>query len=163
MPKMLADQNRKLTWVTTIADISAPKAATELTSGKDLQCLVTAADFQFGATGEDTTSDPALCSDTNTSLPARRTYEIGMNFFRYDSSSEDVPWTTFTEAGIHGYLVMRLGSDHSAAYAASDDVIVVEVVTGNPLIQNPEGGTGYEKFRVNFYAQNVDERAVVAT
>lgn len=162
MPKMLADQNRKLTWVTAIADITAPTVS-ELTAGKDLQCLVTAADFQFGATGEDTTTDPALCSDTNSSLPARRTYEIGMNFFRYDASDEDVPWTTFTEAGIHGYLVLRLGTAHATAYAAADDVIVAEVVTGNPLLQNPDGGTGYEKFRVNFYPQDVDERAAVAS
>lgn len=162
MPKMLADQNRKLTYVPSVVAYKAP-TVTELNAGIDLQCLVTAADFQFGTTGEETKNEPALCSITNSALPGRITREIAMNFFRWDGALEDVPWDTFTDAGINGFLYLRIGKDHSTVWAAADKAQGGEVVSGSPMTQNPDGGTGFEKFRLNFYPQdNFTDRAVVA-
>lgn len=162
MPKMLAAQKRKLTWVTTLADPSAPKV-TELTAGKDLECLVSAQNFQLGVTDEETITDPPMCSNANAQAPGRVTFGGEMDFFRFDDDTEDVAWTTFTQAGLHGYLVLRTGIPYTDAYAADQDVMVYEVVTGTPQMQTPDNNvTGYEKFRQRFLGQSVyDEHAAV--
>lgn len=164
MPKMLAAQNRKLTWVLTLADPSAP-TVTELNAGLDLECLVSAQNFQLGATDEDTITDPALCSNSNSSVPGRVTYNGEMDFFRWTTDPEDEAWTTFTEAGLSGFLVQRLGIPHTTAWAALQDCQTYEAVTGTPMIQTPDNNvTGYEKFRQKFFIQDqVDEHAAVAT
>ena len=164
MPKMLSDGKRKLVFVPTIANPSAPKVS-ELTAASvlDLSCLVTAADFTLGASGEDTVNEPALCAVGNDASPGRVNYEAGMNFFRWTTVAEDKAWATFTDKGIGGFLVQRIGKDFDTAFAAGDEVQVYEVITGTPMIQSPTGG-GYEKFRQMFYVQSArtDERAVVS-
>ena len=162
MPKMLAAGRRKLVFVPTLADHHAPKV-TELNAAGalDISCLVTLADFALGSTGNDDIDDPALCSTSNSKSPGLSNYEAGMNFFRWDGADEDKAWDLFTEAGVSGFLVQRIGKDYETPFAAADEVQVYEVVTGDPQILNPDKG-GYEKFKVGFYVQNkVDERAVV--
>lgn len=169
MPKMLNDANTKLDFVTDLADYHNPTAS-ELNAGTalDISCLVTAADFALGSTGNDDVNDPALCTSTNSSVPGRDNFEANMNFFRYDATAEDKAWTTFTKKGIHGYLVRRIGQGEEGKKAfekpfeAGDEVQVYEVITGTPQILSPTDA-GYEKFKVQFYVQDqVDERAKVA-
>jgi hypothetical protein len=166
-PKMLTDANRRLAWVPTIANYHAPTVA-EITAGKDISCLITAADFSLGSTGDDSISDPAYCASSNSSTPGRTNYEAAMNFFRFKNDVDDVAWTTFTAKGLHGYLVERIGQiaegekAHEVAWAAADEVRVFEVITGTPQVLAPSAA-GYEKFREVFSVQDlVDERAVVA-
>lgn len=164
MPKMLSDARRKLVFVPTLENPSAPKL-TELNGAGvlDISCLVTAADFTLGATGEDSVNDPPLCATGNDSSPGRVTYEGGMNFFRWTTPEEDKAWSTFTDKGIAGYLVQRIGKDFKEIFAAGDEVQAYQVITGKPMILAPAGG-GFEKFRQMFYIQSAgtDERAVVA-
>lgn len=167
-PKMLTDANRRLVFVPTLLNYHAPKVS-ELTAGIDISCRVTAANFSLGATGDAAISEPPLCSSNETSTPGRTTYEAGMNFFRFIEEADDIAWTTFTDKGINGYLVSRIGQKpdgikaHEHPWTAGDEVQVYQVVSGTPMIQNPDGA-GYEKFREMFYPQDeVDERAVVAT
>ncbi len=160
---MLSDGRRKLVFVPTLANPSAPKVAELTATGVlDISCLVTAADFALGATGEDAVNDPALCARGNDSSPGRVNYEAGMNFFRWTTVAEDKAWTTFTSSGIGGFLVQRIGKDFEVAFAAGDEVQVYDIITGTPMILTPEGG-GFEKFRQMFYIQSArtDERAVV--
>lgn len=168
MPKMLNDANRKLAYVPTLADYHAPTVA-ELTGAGviDISCLVAAADFTLGSTGNDEVNDPALCTSTNSSVPGRDNYEASMDFFRYTEEAEDKAWETFTAKGIHGYLVQRIGQGEDgkkpfeSAFKAGDEVQVYEVITGTPQILSP-AEAGYEKFKEAFYVQDqVDERAVV--
>lgn len=165
-PKMLTDDNTRLAWVPVIADYHAP-TVTELTAGIDLSCLITAADYALGATGDDSISDPAMCDSTNSSVPGRTTYEAAMNFFRFTEAVDDIGWTTFTGKGISGYLVERLGhavgtKAHETAWAAADEVSVYEVITNTPQKLSP-ANAGYAKFRQVFSPQsNIDERAIVA-
>jgi hypothetical protein len=164
MPKMLSDARRKLVYVPTLINFHAPLVSELSGSGVlDLSCLVTAADFSLGATGEDSVNDPALCAEGNDASPGRVTYEAGMNFFRWTTTAEDKAWTTFTAKGIGGYLVQRIGKRFDIAFAAADQVQVYQVITGTPMIQSPTGG-GFEKFRQMFYVQSAgtDERATVA-
>lgn len=161
---MLSDGLRKLVYVPTLADKSAPSlVALSATGVLDISCLVTAADFTLGASGEDAVNDPALCAIGNDSSPGRVTYEGGMNFFRWTTPDEDKAWTTFTNKGMGGYLVQRIGQDFADPFAVGDEVQVYQIITGTPMILAPAGG-GFEKFRQMFYIQSAgtDERAVVA-
>ena len=161
---MLSDGRRKLVFVPTLANASAPTVAELSAAGVlDISCLVTAADFTLGATGEDAVNDPALCATGNDSSPGRVNYEGGMNFFRWTTTEEDKAWTTFTDSGINGYLVQRIGQTFTEPFEAADEVQVYQVITGKPMILAPAGG-GFEKFRTVFYVQSsgTDERAVVA-
>lgn len=161
---MLSDARRKLAFVPTLDDPSAPKVSELTDTGAlDISCLVTAANFSLGATGEDAVNDPALCAEGNDSSPGRVNYQAAMDFFRWTTPEEDKAWTTFTSKGISGYLVQRIGEDYRIPFAAGDEVQVYQVITGTPLILAPEGG-GFEKFRQTFYPQSAgtDERAVIA-
>lgn len=163
MPKMLAAKNTKLTWVPDLTDPSAPTAA-ELNAGLHIECLVSAQNFSLGVSDEETVTDPALCSNANAQAPGRVTFGGEMDFFRFTDSSEDAAWDTFTQANLDGYLVKRIGMDHSVAYASAQDVMVYEMKTGTPMVQTPDNnGTAYEKFRQKFYGQDFyDEHAAVA-
>lgn len=167
--KMLTDANRHSVFVTDLADYHAPKVS-ELTGvgAIVLSCNVTAADYVLGATGDDAVNDPALCTSTNSSVPGRTNYGAEHNFFRWKDDADDLPWKTFTDKGIHGYIVSRIGQHpdgtkaHEHPFTAGDEVQVYEVITGTPQILSP-ADAGYEKFKMVFSVQdNVDERAVVA-
>lgn len=166
MGKMLSQANIKLVWVpeSGIASLAAPTAA-ELNAGTvvDLSCLVAKSNYLLGASGDESISDPALCDEGNTSVPGNTNYEAGMDFFRYEDTGDDIPWTTFTGKGIDGFLVERRGQPFSEDFATGDVVAVFPVITGTPrALPVPENG-GYEKFRVDFFPQSgVDLRAVVA-
>lgn len=169
-PKLLTDASRNLVFVPTIANIAAPTVAELSGVGVlDVSCLVTAANFTLGATGDDAISDPALCATSNASVPGRTNYEGAMDFFRWRETADDTAWDTFTSKGLHGYLVQRIGQvpegtkAHTVAFTAADEVQVYEVLTNTPQILSP-ADAGYEKFRQVFSIQEgVDERAVVAT
>jgi hypothetical protein len=162
---MLSDAKRKLVWVPDggLANPSAPTVA-ELGAGGvlDISCLVTAANFALGATGEDAVTDPALCAEGNDSSPGRVNYQGAMDFFRWTTTAEDKAWNTFTDKGIAGHLVQRIGKRFDDPFVAGDEVQVYQSITGTPMILAPEGG-GYEKFRQNYYIQSAgtDERATV--
>jgi hypothetical protein len=162
VPKMLSDGNVKLVWVPTIANVSSPKVATELTvaGALDISCLVTAANYALG-NGEDATIDePALCATNTSTLPGRTSYSASMNFFRWTVVAEDKAWTTFTQKNIPGYLVQRVGTSYLNPFAVGDQLQVYQVVTGTPNLQSPEANTSI-KFSLNFHVQErVDERAV---
>ncbi|WP_314325438.1 hypothetical protein [Paenarthrobacter ilicis] len=166
-PKMLTDANRRLAWVPTIANYHAPKVS-EIAAGKDISCLITAADFALGATSDDSINDPSYCASSNSTAPGRTNYEAAMNFFRFKNTLDDSAWTTFTSKNIGGFLVERIGQidegekAHEVPWAAGDEVRVFQVLTGTPQVLAPSGA-GYEKFREVFSVQDlVDERAVVA-
>ncbi|WP_422758289.1 hypothetical protein [Paenarthrobacter sp. C1] len=165
-PKMLTDANRRLAWVPTIANYHEVLLA-EIIAGKDVSCLITAADFALGATGDDSINDPAYCASSNSTAPGRTNYEAAMNFFRFKNAIDDTAWTTFTGKNIGGYLVERIGQiadgekAHEVDWAVGDEIRVFQVLTNTPQVLAPSGA-GYEKFRQVFSVQDlVDERAVI--
>lgn len=166
MGKRLSQARIKLLWVPEggIANFHAPTVA-ELTAGTviDMSCMVGKSNYLLGASGDESISDPALCDEGNTSVPGNTNYEAGMDFFRYETNLEDIPWNTFTEKGIDGYWVERRGKRYSDPIVATDVVKVMQVISGTPRdLPVPENG-GYDKFRVDYFPQSqVYLRAVVA-
>ena len=164
-PKLLNTANRKLAWVPTIANINAPTVA-ELTAGIDITCLVTAADYQFGITGNEDIKDAALCDDIEAGVPGRATVEASMNSFRLKTTVDDKGWTTFTAKGLTGYLVERIGQiaegerQEESAWKAADEVQVLKSITNDPQVQSPSNA-GFEKFKMVFSPQRHAPRAKV--
>lgn len=172
MPKMLSKGNRKVMWVPDggIANVAAPTLS-ELTAAGTLEvsCLVTAANFSLGPTEDATITDPALCSDDNSTAPGITSYEATMDYFRWTESAEDIAWQTFTDKGIHGFLVQRIGPPSQQAFATGEEVAVFGCLTGTPMNLSPggggeEGGGGYQKFRQMYHVQGeeVELRATVS-
>jgi hypothetical protein len=160
--KMLADGNVRLDWVPAIASVHAP-TLTELaaTGALPLADKVALNNFAFGAKESDKIDDPALSGNSNSSAPGRSNFEAGGDFFRYQNTIDDKAWTLFTTKGQHGYLVMRVGKASAAAWAAGDEVSVMEVLTDEPQVMTPAANT-YAKFHMAFFPQDlVDMRAAV--
>lgn len=168
MTKMLAGANRKLLWIPDggLVDYANPKVA-ELTAASvlDLSCLVTKANFNFGPTGDNAISDPALCAEGDSQVPGNTTYEAGMDFFRWTTTAEDKAWTTFTGKGIAGFLALRIGKDYKLPPAATDVFRIMGAITGTPRDLVPDAQGGFEKFRQEFFVQSelVKLRATVTT
>lgn len=165
-PKMLNTNNRRLDWVPTIANRKSPTAA-ELNAGVQLTCAVTVANYQFGITGTNIINDPSPCDEIEAGAPGMDTIEAGFDMFRYKTAPDDIAWTTFTDKGIPGFLVERIGQIEEGEdpsdidYAAADEVSVMEVLTLSPRPMSPSTA-GYEKFRQEFAPQSFVPRAVVA-
>lgn len=164
-PKMLNTANRKLVWAPSIADIKAP-TVTELSAGIDITCRVTAANYQFGITDNESIKDAALCDDIDAGVPGRATVEAAMDFFRFKTEADDIAWTTFTGKGLYGYLVERVGQieegerQEEVDFAAADEVQVLYAITKDPQPQSP-ADAGFEKFRQGFEPQRHEPRAKV--
>lgn len=159
MADMLNDGNIKVTYVPSIANISAP-TTTELTAGTDLECLITADGFQ-PTVNEEVVSVPKLCETISAEAPGRATHQIVLTMVRQDESAEDVGWTTMLR-GTSGYLVVRYGVAYDTAYAVSDDVQVFPGKSGERRPQPPEAN-GATQFQSQWYVSaQPDMDAVVA-
>lgn len=165
-PKMLNMKNRSLWWVPTIANKKSPLVS-EISAGVQLTCLVTIANYQFGITGTNIITDPSPCDGIEAGAPGMDTLEAGFDMFRFKDGVEDIAWTTFTDKGIGGYLVERIGQvedgedPSEVPIAVGDEVAVMEVLTLSPRPLSP-ATAGYEKFHQGFAPQSFEPRAVVA-
>jgi hypothetical protein len=147
MADMLNDGNIRVTYVASIANKAAPTVA-ELDAGVDLECLVTS-DGLNTPVNEDTVSNPKLCDTVNAEAPGRATHQPALTFYRQDTPSEDVAWTTMTR-GTAGFLVVRYGVAHDTAYAAGDEVCVYPGKAGERQLQTPEANAA-TKFISRWY------------
>lgn len=161
MAKMLADGNIKATFVPTIADIAAPKAATELaaTSVLPLECLITADGLSISV-DEAVVSLPALCETFDAESPGRAKYAIDLTMYRHVATADDEAWTTLLR-GLSGYLVIRYGVAATAAYAAADKLLVFPVTFGERK-PNPTEANGGVTFSSHAYVTSQPELDAVA-
>lgn len=147
MADMLNDGNIKLSFVPSIADISAP-TETELASAVDLECLVTADGFQ-PTVNEEVVSVAKLCETSNSEAPGRATHQVTLTLVRQDDEADDLGWTTL-KRGVTGFLAVRYGVDHSKPWEAGDQAIVYPVKCGERRLQAPEAN-GATLFQVQMY------------
>ncbi len=160
-PRMLADGTTKIAWKPSGVTLTAP-TQTELRAGTliDLSCFISKDNWRFGVSGNAEITDPPLCTTINTTDPGQPTYESWAEFFRYTTTAEDVPWTTFTGKGLAGYIIVRIGVASATLFTSGDLVRVYEVITGTP--QSTRDFSTYHKFRQMYHTQAANERAVVA-
>lgn len=166
MAKMLADGHDLLLWIPEggVEDLAAPTIA-ELTAETviNLSCLVAKEGFNFGPSGESEITDPPLCAVGAFTSPGNITYNDDMNFYRYTTALEDIPWETFDGQNIPGILAHRSTHLSDAPIVAAQEFAMHEVLTGIQRFLAADGNGGWRKFGQKFHPQRVVDRAVVAT
>lgn len=160
MARILSDGNTKVTFVPAIADISAPKAATELgaAGSVDLQGLLTPDGLTTGMS-EATIDASVLSSVAEYESPGR--YKLTMDFTcqRDGTPAADLAWTTLVRATA-GYIVIRRNLPQATAYASAQVVEVYTVTVGKRRMNKPTKNT-LATFMVHLYASGADNDAAV--
>lgn len=154
MPKSLAEGHRKVAILTTApANPSAPTLA-ELNAGIQASSRILADDWVFGATDSDKVSEKALDSTDNVNALGASNYQAAMSIWRYFNSgtgmpdpTEDALWTATKVKGTTLYVYEReSGKLATAAWAASDELMGMQVLTDSP--QKPSNMGGFVKRRI---------------
>lgn len=154
MPKSLADGHLKFTILTSKpADLEAVTASV-LNAGIDASCAVLASDFTFSAADSDKVNEKALCTTNNANAIGADNFQAGATVFRefdadtgaVDEAADEV-FQALKEKGttVWGFL-REDGKLSSAAWAAGDEYIWMELLTDRP--QRPQNAGGYIKRRV---------------
>ena len=125
-------------WVATIADMSAPKAATEIGAAGTvtLHTRLTPDGLATGA-GSDTIDTSKMSSTFNTKIVGRRNFDgLQLTYVRGDAVNEKLLDTTLVYRA-SGYLVVRRDKLSTTAIAASDKVEVYPCQVGEPQYSSP--------------------------
>lgn len=125
-------------WVATIADISAPKAATEIGAAGSvvLHSRLTPDGLTTGA-GSDTIDTSKMASTFNTKIVGRRNFDgLQLTYVRGDAVAEKLLDTTLVYRA-SGYLVVRRDKLTTVAVAAADKVEVYPAQCGEPQYSSP--------------------------
>jgi hypothetical protein len=125
-------------WVPTIADITAPKAATEIGGAGSVRLdpRLTPDGLDTGA-GSDTIDTSKMASTFNTKIVGRRNFDgLKVMYVRGDAVGEQLLDTTLVYKA-QGYLVVRRGVAASVAPAAAQKVEVYPAQCGEPQYASP--------------------------
>jgi len=125
-------------WVPTIADITAPKAATEIAAAGSvvLHTRLTPDGLNTGA-GSDTIDTSKMSSTFNTKIVGRRNFDgLQLKYVRGDAVNEAILDTTLTYR-TSGYLVVRRNVLATVAIAASQKVEVYPAQCAEPQYDSP--------------------------
>lgn len=143
MARMIDSDVTKIVFVSEggLEDINAPTVA-ELEAGVDITCaLVTG--YSLGMTGSDTSSERGVCDVGNVTTHTNANYEANLTFFRDDDPEAENAYNNayelFTDRGIHGYLVRRIGQSSTVPFAAGDVVEVYKVASDYPQYSSGQG------------------------
>src|SRR5437764_15350805 len=125
-------------WVPTIADISAPKAATEINAVGSvvLHTRLTPDGLTTGA-GSDTIDTSKMSSTFNTKIVGRRNFDgLQLKYVRGDATSEKLLDTTLVYRA-SGNLVVRRNTLSTVAATVADKVEVYPVQCQEPQYDSP--------------------------
>lgn len=166
IPSTPADGNVRTDVVTAIADIAAPKAATELAaaSSKNISCYITAGGSKLDAT-QDMITDERECDTFSAQAPGRKKIDspsltVIDNTGTANSASNDA--ITALAEGSTVYVVRRYGKAYSTAYAASDKVDVFKCIVGAKQRMAPEANSVFRSL-IPLYVQDYKMDATVAS
>lgn len=135
------DQSDNLTiwWVPTIADVAAPKAATEIGAATSFRVTYSFTPDGWGLTGtqEKNVDDRLTLAQSLESL-GKSTATLTL---KYVDSSAAGSAAVVLQEGLSGYFVERRGQKNSTLAAAAQKVRVIPVTLGKQ-IPGPVDGTG---------------------
>jgi len=146
VPPPAVDQTGNLTiwWVPTIADVSAPKAATEIGAAGAFRLT-----YSFTEDGWDFDVSQDKNADARLTLKqpleALGSSKISLKTLKYVESSAAGSANVVLVEGTSGYFVERAGVANSSLAAAAQKVRVIPVTLGK---QNPGPRDGSGKFTV---------------
>lgn len=118
----------KVSWVPTIADVSAPTVA-ELTAGTDITTLLTKDGLNISLS-QNTVDNSSLAETFDAQVVGSWGGSVSLTFKR--DGATDTAWDLFTY-GETGYVVVRRGEAYDGAFAASDKLEVYPAQAGEPI------------------------------
>jgi hypothetical protein len=163
MPRIIDLGVTRYDWVETLTSVSAPSAA-QLNAGVNLSPFVVTTTV-VGPTSSDTVNERSITDITNVVVPTIGNYEGNLVLFRESGTAPAVfgtndPFEVFTEKGLLGFVVKRIGLPAADTHASGQVLQVYKFLTDEP---QPMGGQGdgYLKLQVPLFQQGVfDTRAV---
>lgn len=171
MPKSLADGHIRVAILTTKPSNPAAPTVAELNAGiggsTGISCNILASDFNFGPTGSDKISEPALCDTGKTEALGMSGYQCGFTVFRFFDTTtknahatEDALFQALKVKGATLYVYARETAKVSTdAFASADELYFgAEVVNDSPVRGD---GTGYIKRRVDCVVSHGYENILV--
>lgn len=150
MSDVFNDGNIAAWFVPTIADISAPKASTEIgaVGSLALHTRMTPDGLKVPAS-TDTIDNSKMASTFTTNVVGRRKFDGLSVKYQVGDQTGDKAFDTTLVYRAQGYLVVRRGVAASQAPAAADVVEVYPVECQEPIVTDPAPNTIQEK-TVNF-------------
>ncbi|PJN24063.1 hypothetical protein [Kitasatospora sp. CB02891] len=133
MSDTIADGYTRVSWVATIANITAP-ALPELTAGTSIDLTPRMTPDGLNIEPKTALVDTgALASTFDTSELGRVSYDNpDLTFKRGTTPAEDRPYTTLVR-GVHGYVVVRRNVPYTTAWASGQQVEVYPVACGERI------------------------------
>ncbi len=144
-PGIPSDGSWKVAFVSTIADVTAPKIATEIKAAGsvDGSCLLTKDGVGFDNSYE-TSKDERLCTISVFEQPGTVTWSVNDLQFVIDpqgSTTDTNKLYALVLNGWSGYMVTRMGKASDVDWATTDKVWVVPVTIGIPVPLPPEANS----------------------
>lgn len=121
MADVVGTAKLKLTWVVTIASLTAPTAA-ELNAGTDLQTVVIK-DGLDEKHDQEAVDNTHISSAKETERAGTSKDELELTIKKQSTSLADIGYNTLVPESL-GYLVIRRDKLHTTAYAAGDVVSI---------------------------------------
>ncbi len=150
--RVLADENIKLSILTTKPTNVESPTATELNAGIDASCLVDYNTFQATAAGSTAVNERLLCEGTESSRPGAGNYNLSITPFRwfdestggFDATADEL-FEALKVKGTEVYMyVRRMDKKYSEAWAATDEIQVGgSVLTDTPQVPDNGGSIKY--------------------
>lgn len=138
MTRIIPNENTRLIFVPTIADILAPKEA-EITGGVDLTGLLISLN---ASTRGNTVPTPSLDTLFETSIPGTVQASFDADFYRDDEPSKDLAWTTLPRSTKGHFVLSRFGGGGTdGEIIATDTVEVWPIIVVSRTMSNTASGT----------------------
>lgn len=142
----------------SIASMTAPTLV-ELNAGRDITCYLTADGLKLGA-GNNSIPTGGLCSDIDSQVPGRRTFNASLTGFRFEDDVPDGLWD-LAKKGDRRFLVVRYGQPYDQAWASGDRVIVYDFKYGKRAMADT-GNDALATFSVPLHIAAEEDDAYVA-
>lgn len=147
----------KVSWVSTIADITGPTDA-ELDAGTDLTCFLTKDGLDTGFANS-SVDGGTLCKNFTGTEPGTITVAPKLKLYRKSELADDDAYDLVVW-GTAGYLVVRRMVAYATAWTAAQKVEVFAGKFGEPIMA-PSAGNANQTFTAELFVSDYKLRATV--
>lgn len=156
------EEYTRVVWVPgadAITDLDSPTVGEiqETVGAVDITCYLTKDGLNPGGTTNAVDSG-SLCNRIDSQKAGSVGYSFMLRGFRYED--DDAFWD-IAIWGTSGYLVVRRGPAHDAAWAAAQKVEVYKAQLGEP-IPAPSAANTLQTFELSLFIENAELKATVA-
>lgn len=153
------EEKTRVSWVTTIADMAEP-SPTEMGAGTDITCFLTKDGLNPGGSTNGVDAG-TLCTIVDGQVAGSVSYQATLKGYRYSPAADDDFWDLCAH-GTAGYLVIRRGAAHDAAWANGQPVEVYKAQMGEPIPAS-SAANAMQTFEVALFVEDANLKAAVTT